>query len=259
MMKELASIEQRIYNDGERLIPGVTHDIREHIRHRSSYEFFKRVILEDRRSGAIGNRVSILDLGFGAGWGCQLLATIPGSTVVGVDISLDCQQYAQEHYPAENVELVVADVSDFLKESKAEFDYVVSRGVLEHVECGLDAMRVARWTKRMIIDVPYDEDADVNHHHVLTNIVESDFDEFPDAELFYEDLDGVIFDSPDRPPRPNLIMCILSDVQLKRVSVMTQFPVPAWHPPGYTPLGHISCQSPGLWSRIKRELRRLAG
>ena len=80
-MRTLTPEEQILYNDGERLLPGITHSLEEVIRHQSSYEFFKRVIEEDmRRDSRYGTgQVSIVDLGFGVGHGCKTLSTIPGS------------------------------------------------------------------------------------------------------------------------------------------------------------------------------------
>ena len=249
--------ERVIYNEGERLIPGVTHDVLEHIRHQSSYEFFCNVIRQDHRQRP-WQPIRILDLGFGAGWGCQLLAAIPDARVVGVDISEDCKRYAEKHYSSAKVKLVIDDLWHFVNSTSDEFDYVVSRGVLEHVPNGLEILRHARWRQRVMANVPYDEKDDSNPHHVLSGIVESDFDCFDNAELLFEDLQGVIYDRGHKPPRPNMIMCVVSSTELPSVGSLFDYPIPAWHPPGYLPeASPLARKRPSLGARILRELRRL--
>ena len=87
-MKKLTPVEEVIFNDGERLIPGVTHDLAEVIRHRSSYLFFQKVIesdLANRKRGS--NPIQIVDLGCGVGYGCRILSGIADVHVLGVDHS----------------------------------------------------------------------------------------------------------------------------------------------------------------------------
>ena len=60
-MNKLTRTEEIIFNNGERLIPRVTHDLNELIRHRSSYLFFKEVISKDLSSVA-KKTVTIIDL-----------------------------------------------------------------------------------------------------------------------------------------------------------------------------------------------------
>ncbi len=38
-MRKLSSLQEKIYNSDERLIPGVTHDIPELVRHRNDHIF----------------------------------------------------------------------------------------------------------------------------------------------------------------------------------------------------------------------------
>ena len=40
----LSDLERRIFNDGECLIPGVTHDMAEVVRQRSFYNFIRKII-----------------------------------------------------------------------------------------------------------------------------------------------------------------------------------------------------------------------
>lgn len=68
-------LQELIYNRGERLVPYVSHDNGELVRHRSSYAFFHRIIAEDTAAREPSATVSIVDLGFGSGYGCALLSS----------------------------------------------------------------------------------------------------------------------------------------------------------------------------------------
>ncbi|MVF22903.1 class I SAM-dependent methyltransferase [Methylocaldum sp. BRCS4] len=222
----LPNSEKIIFNEGERLIPGRTHDLQEVIRHKSSYGFFKRIIEQDLSNKLVRLPLRILDYGCGVGHGCALLAGIPGAYVVGVDVSLDCIAYAKRHYGRANIDYHFIAV-DFM-ESMPKFDYIVSRGVIEHIPNGLELVVNARWGSRLIFNVPYNEPPG-NPHHVLLGITEKDFAPFKDAELFYEDLDGVTYDSNTKPPSPNMITCVCSHPSLPRIESMgLPFPLPAW-------------------------------
>ena len=198
-------LETIIYNEGERLVPYVSHDIYELIRHRSSYNFFRDVINIDSNNSS--DAINIVDLGFGSGYGCSLLASLPNSNIIGVDNSSDCEVYARQTYQRENVSYQIADLSDYIP-SMPFFDYVVSRGVLEHIPSGLDLIKSINFGKRLIIDVPYKE-LPGNDHHVLHGIDEHYFSSFENAEIFYEDLSGKIYSSKQKPDKPNLIILAL--------------------------------------------------
>lgn len=249
-MKHLTPEEQSIYNEGERLIPGVTHDVNETIRHRSSYVFFRDVIARDLASLRPNQPVTILDIGCGVGHGCATVAEISLTRVVGIDPSEECIGYAQAHYGHTNITYQCADLEGFASEMP-EFDYVLSRGVLEHIPNGLELALRTRWRYRLMFDVPYNEPRGPNPYHVICEITEKDFVVFPNAELFFEDLSGVIYDQPNKPPAPNMIMCVCSAAPLEPVSGTMHFPVRAWAPP--TP-DIRSSEKP--WS-VKDLLRRL--
>lgn len=218
-------LQELIYNDGERLVPYVSHDEQELIRHRSSYAFFHSVIERDLRI-ASGNsdQISIADLGFGTGYGCALLSSLPNSKITGVDIEVECETFARQYYPRSNVSYVIKDLTRFVPEMTT-FDYVVSRGVLEHVPNGLALIKDIRSSRRTMIDVPYDEAAG-NEFHVLTGIREDAFSHLGECEIFYEDLDGAIYDVANKPPKPNMIMVVVSSQELPKISSMLKFPIP---------------------------------
>jgi hypothetical protein len=217
------SILNVIYNEGERLIPFVTHNEDEVIRHFSSYNFFAQIIHQDIQEKGI-NEVNILDIGFGCGYGCFILSKIQGvKQVTGIDVSYACKSYAQEKYGARNVEFVIADAGEYLKQNHS-FNYITSRGVLEHIPNGLSLTNKSNYHQRLIIDVPYNEKPG-NEHHVLLGIKEDAFQEYENYELFYEGLDGTIYDAHNKPDDANMILCVASRQGLPPVSKMFDFPI----------------------------------
>ncbi len=235
-MSELTPTEKIIYNEGERLIPGVTHALAEDIRHLSSYLFFRRVIETDRAiTKKETKELRIVDLGCGVGHGCYAISKIQGVHVLGIDISPESLEYAHSHYGRPNISYQIAALPEFIP-AMPEFDYVVSRGVFEHVPGGLRLALSAKWLYRLLFDVPYDEPEGGNPHHVLTGITEESFVGFPGAELFFQDLAGVIYDVRHKPPSPNMIICVQSRPELPEVSSLITFPVAACRPeqvPGF--------------------------
>jgi SAM-dependent methyltransferase len=228
---QLTDLQKRIYNEGERLIPGITHDMCEVVRHKSSYEFFRSVIEQDIATFPElqqKEEISIVDFGFGVGHGCFSLSKIKNSHITGIDISADCLKYAKQFYAADNISYEICDLAEYVNKMP-EFDYVVSRGVFEHVPGGLDVAFSTRWRQRLIFDVPYNEPEGPNPHHLISGIREEHFAKFSGSELFYQDLAGVIYDGKHKPEFPNMIMCVSSHSGLPPVGEMRmKFPVPAW-------------------------------
>jgi hypothetical protein len=227
----LNNTQKKIYNGGERLIPGVTHDMLEVVRHKTSYDFFRAIIDDDIASHkklSAQKKVTISDFGFGVGHGCYSLSRIRNCQITGVDISEDCKNYAEKHYSAQNIKYQAIDLAKYAK-NMPEFDYVVSRGVLEHIPNGLNLAYSTKWKNRLIFDVPYNEKPDLNDHHILTELVEKDFSEFKQAEFFYQDLNGVIYDAKSKPKNPNMIICICSNPNMPPVkNKKLIFPFPIW-------------------------------
>jgi 2-polyprenyl-3-methyl-5-hydroxy-6-metoxy-1,4-benzoquinol methylase len=135
----LNRLQELIYNRGERLVPYVSHDNGELVRHRSSYAFFHRIIAEDTAAREPGSTVSIVDLGFGSGYGCALLSSLRKAQITGVDISPECKDFANQYYARTNVDYLIEDLTTYIPSMNA-YDYVVSRGVLEHVPGGLNSL-----------------------------------------------------------------------------------------------------------------------
>lgn len=218
-------LQKLMYNEGERLVPYVSHDNAELVRHRSSYVFFHRVIAADIAAFGAPRETSLVDLGSGTGYGCALLSSLPGIQITGVDIAPECRDFSNQYYARTNVDYIIGDLSKYIP-SMEQHDYAVSRGVLEHVPGGVELIAQIKYGSRALIDVPYDE-APGNEHHILTGIREDGFAALPNKEIFYEDLEGNIFDESRKPPRPNLILVILSAPGLPKVSEMFTFPVAA--------------------------------
>jgi methylase of polypeptide subunit release factors len=99
----LNALEERLYDGGKRLIPHRTHDDSELIRHRSSYAFCHGAISRDAELLPVDS-CSIVDIGFGTGYGCALLSCIPNSSVIGVDGCRDCESYARLAYQHANID-----------------------------------------------------------------------------------------------------------------------------------------------------------
>jgi ubiquinone/menaquinone biosynthesis C-methylase UbiE len=221
-------LQELVYNEGERLVPYVTHGDGELIRHRSSYAFFHNVIqydIQTEKNNTQSEPTSIVDLGFGTGYGCSILSGLPNSRILGVDIANECEAYARQHFERRNVDYHIADLAEYIP-TMLPFDYAVSRGVLEHLPAGMDLIERIKFRKRLMIDVPYDE-VPVNDHHVIVGIKEQDFAHLPDHELFYEDINGTIFDFQNKPDHPNMIMLVISAPGMAKVSEMSKYPISA--------------------------------
>ncbi len=204
----LSEVESRIYDQGERCIPGVTHNEAEWRRHLKRYEFARRLIVADIAAGAQSG-ARVLDLGCGVGYGSAVLAEIPDSNIVAVDVSADSVGYARTTFARKNIAFEVADATDYVRGMGA-FDYIVCCEVLEHLVDPLDVVRRMKYGRRAILDVPYAEPAGRNIHHHWHNVTEEDFGEWPGAVFFYQDLRGDIFAAPRKPLLPTNLFCILS-------------------------------------------------
>jgi Trans-aconitate methyltransferase len=228
-MSGLTDLETIIYNHGERLIPNVTHARDELVRHKSSYLFFYRIIEQDlKQNNAPHRTVKIVDLGCGVGHGCKMLSRLPRTEIVGVDISPHSLEYAAMNYSGSNIQYLQADLHDYTF-TMPDFDYVVSRGSFEHIADGLNLVLSSKWTSRLLFDVPYNEPRGRNPHHLVTCITETAFSDFPNPEIFYQDLAGIIYDSDSKPILPNMIICACQRPDLACISDSElKFPLPVW-------------------------------
>ena len=228
--RPLTPDEEAIFNGGERLIPGVSMGVAEVVRHRSSYLFFKRVIEGDLAVRPEPRApVMVADLGCGVGHGCCTIADIPDTRVVGFDNSPLTLDYASRYYARPNVAYELADLAELVPRMD-EYDYVVSRGSIEHVDDGLELARSIPARCRVMFDVPYAEPRGVNPHHRVHDVREEAFAAFENAELFFQDLWGTMYDSAHTPRRPNMIMCVWTRADLPPVTERSSFPIRGWRP-----------------------------
>lgn len=250
-MIKLTPIEELIWNQGERLIPGVTHDLAEVIRHKSSYLFFRQVIENDLVSfSGKSTPIRIIDLGCGVGHGCRILSKMPNSQIVGVDHSLECLEYARVNYGGKNIEYIAENLIEYIPRMP-EFDYVVSRGVFEHMANGIKLALSTKFRYRLIFDVPYNEPMGKNPHHVQCEIREESFSKYPEIELFFQDLNGIIYDGNHRPLNSNMMICVWTSPELPRVSECRMtFPLPAWKP------GKIGRLNSLKWFKMTQKLKQ---
>ncbi|MGY2275770.1 MULTISPECIES: class I SAM-dependent methyltransferase [Pseudomonas] len=232
-----------IYNAGERLVPGETHDRAEIVRHKSSYQLFCDIIKSDIRENPslIESGITVLDIGCGTGHGTYMLDAILGVKIVGIDPSVESIQYAKDNYGSSNIEYINCDAEAFVSQSKG-FDYVVSRHALEHVENGLNFALRVECRRRLMVNVPFNE-SEGNIHHLVHRITEEHFDAYPNKEFFYEGLDGVTEVTRGEENPPNSIVCISSAAALKPVKKLIDFPVAAWKPEFLQNLGIESLES----------------
>lgn len=222
----LNRFEKIIANQGERLVPKSPDDP-EVIRHKSSYHFFKSIILQDQKY-LKSKKIRIVDLGCGVGHGCKTLSKLKNVEVIGVDMSAESIEYAKKNYSATNINYLQADLVKFIP-NMHRYDYVVSRGVFEHLPRGLELARKSRWRYRLIFDVPYNELPGINQFHFIIKITEKDFLKFSNTELFYEDLDGIIYDQDTKPAQPNMIVCVASSSKMRKIKQnKIKFPLSAW-------------------------------
>jgi 2-polyprenyl-3-methyl-5-hydroxy-6-metoxy-1,4-benzoquinol methylase len=174
------------------MIPGLTHDSKEEARHMSLYKFFKEEILADANSSPI----SIIDIGCGVGWGDPLLADIPNSSVLGIDISKECISYACKHYPKANISYQTMSVEELIQ-SDLKPDYLVSGAVFEHVDNLFSVLKQLKYNKKLIFGVPYKEKPGNSLHHKWFNLKEEDFKDFPTAKFYYSSMDSGITRTPE--------------------------------------------------------------
>ena len=232
-----------IYNSGERLVPGETHDRAEIVRHKSSYQLFREIIESDIRGNPelVESGITILDIGCGTGHGTYMLEGIIGARIVGIDPSVESIQYAKNNYASKHIEYINCDAEAYVSRAKS-FDYVVSRHALEHVENGLNFALRIDCRRRLMVNVPFNE-SEGNVHHLVHRIKEEHFDAYPNKEFFYEGLDGVTEVSRSEENPPNSIVCISSVLGLTLVKDLIDFPVSAWKPEFLQNLGIESLET----------------
>ncbi len=198
--------ELTIFNNGERLIPGISHGVGEYLRHSSSYNFFIKLIREDSQD----KDISILDLGCGVGWGTKLMAeSLPNARITGVDNSNDSLTYAKREYSHFRVDYGFVDLSipnNILLLNSLYYDYIVSRGVIEHINNGLELIKDIKYNNMFILDMPYNE-IEGNLYHKIIHITEDNFKTWGNIKFYYESFNGGLI-SEIKQKDTNMLMCV---------------------------------------------------
>ena len=217
---------ETLCNDGERLIPFITHDDDEVIRHFSSHLFFKKIIEKDSIYFSNKTNFRVLDLGFGTGYASCIYANIDSvNKVTAIDVSENLLEWAKENYYNKKIEYKIKDAKIFLNSDK-KYDYIITRHVLEHIEGGLSFIEENNYNNRLMINVPYKEPKG-NPHHVITGITEKHFPKYSNIEFFYEYIGGKTYINRPDGVFINSIICIASKGDLPKVSEYFNFPVKA--------------------------------
>jgi len=215
----------KIFNDGERLVPLLTHNDDELIRHYSSHNFFRNIINKDTSRLNL-NSLSILDVGFGAGYASYVYSKLSQvSKVKGIDVSEDSLVWSKENFCSPKINYELCNAIDFLSR-REKYSYIVTRHVLEHIKDGLNIVKENKYTNRLCINVPYNE-GDGNEFHVVKRINESLFPKYENVEFFYEDLHGNTYKNKPDSIFINSIVFIASKKGMPKVESYFKFPLKA--------------------------------
>lgn len=217
----------KLDHDGERLVPGISHNIEEDTRHKSTYQLYKKIIIEDivKDITSIKNNINILDLGCGSGHGAFMLSEIPNSQVYAIDIDKNIIEYAKKYYFNENIHFILSSIENFINNNKIKFDYVVSRGVLEHVDEGVEIALKIKYRKRQMISVPYKE-LPGNTFHLHLDMDENIFKKFKNTEFFYESIEGLTDKKVFTTYKTNMFTCVVNKKNIPPVNSLLNFPIP---------------------------------
>lgn len=213
------------YNEGERMMPIPSYGDDELIRHYSSHNFFRQIIEQDIKRDKLKN-LTILDLGFGTGYASFLYSKINSvSNIHAIDVTDDGLGWALENFNNEKINYELVDAATCMSR-EIKYDYIVTRHVLEHIKDGLNVVKENKYSKRLCINVPYDEGKG-NPFHLLTGIVENSFPKYENVEFFYEDLQGNTYDKKPNGIYINSIIFIASKSGMASVKSYFTFPVKA--------------------------------
>lgn len=223
----MTALEAGVYNQGERLVPGVSHSMIELVRHASSYELFRQIIEKHMQKNNI-KTAHVLDLGCGAGWGSAYLARIEGVRVTGVDIGVEALEYAKTYHKTPKTNFFYADILEYVN-YMPQYDYIISRNMVEHVPDGINLFKSLKWKEMLLVDVPYKEPEGANLYHLLHMVDESHFKDFENPFFMYQDLEGVVYKNTPDDVFINIMFIIC---QHNPTITLADFPdiVSAWKP-----------------------------
>lgn len=151
--------ESKLEDTGERLIPELHREKIIYAEHMGRYQS----IIHSTKGR------NVLDIACGTGYGTQYIAK-SASKVFGVDISADAVKYAQNNYPASNLEYKVGSGTSIPLEDSS-VDVVVSMETIEHImqqdEFLAEVKRVLVKGGNFFVSTPNDQEYPKgNHFHV---------------------------------------------------------------------------------------------
>lgn len=149
----------KLPNDGERMVPELHKGTQIYGEHIARYEAVCEIVRNKR----------VLDIASGSGYGTEIIAR-SAKEVVGVDVSKETVEYAQQHFAADNVQYLVGD-GEKIPTSDGEFDVVVSFETIEHVKDYKKFLQEVKRTLKkdglLILSTPNDtEYIEDNHFHL---------------------------------------------------------------------------------------------
>lgn len=172
--------------------------------HRSRYQFAAEIL---ECEGGI-----VLDAACGNGYGSYILASEANVNVVGVDISKDAIECANEHYKVDDlVSFELCDLvdNDLPGENNVRYDAVISFETIEHVADPINILRkFTDLSDKLICSVP-NEDVVPHEHNKFPfhfrHYTAEDFTQLLEdsgwriTEWFaqYDKQDGTIYDADD--------------------------------------------------------------
>lgn len=255
MLRELNEFETALYDNGHRVVPGVTHGAAygkvELFRHVNRYTFCRRLFQADLHLRGPASEARVVDLGCGAGYGAEMLASLHGVSVLGIDGSPESIQYCRQTFTRKNLEFRQQRIDEFVASmTPSECDYVASNEVIEHIEDGFDILARLRFARLAVISTPYLEPRGRNPHHVLWDISEASYRAFDRKAFFYMDLPGLIYETKPRSPEPTNLICVLYAPEAERALGSLARPL-AWDRTRY----HLRQLAPRAWNRFKDVVR----
>lgn len=110
---------------GERVVPEMLAD------EAGCQKFIEISLRRYETAARYVNGKKVLDIACGVGYGSRMLRLAGATSVVGVDVSPETVQYAEQTYQTSGVEFICADAEQF--KWNEQFDVVVSFETIEHL------------------------------------------------------------------------------------------------------------------------------
>lgn len=219
----MTNLEALVFRNGARLVPYVSHSENELIRHRSFYAFAHVIISSDlKRKNSMNT--TIAELGFGSGYGCSILSSLPNVKIVGIENNPACSEYAKQFYARNNVNYQTQDFINFFGMLDL-YDYILTSRGLANEQTALEIVKNKGSNKRIILSISL---VDANENSELATDISAKLKKYltdENIELFYEDTDGNIFPFTQGTLRPVGLIIVISAPTLPIVESYFDFPI----------------------------------